>query len=119
MKWLRALKQDTQNPELFYCIGLYTYLVKGDTAKAKSCLEKALVYKPNFAEAFYLLCVITWNQGHCTKVVSLIDDFESKYDRTLPFTYLFKGVSDFQLTNYVPAIENFHNVAKFNELHIN
>lgn len=98
---------------------MYTYLIKGDSTKAKSCVEKALAYRPNFPEAFYLLCVITWNQGHALKVVSLIEDFESKHDRTLPFTYLFKGVSDFQLHNYVSAIESFHNVAKFHELHTN
>lgn len=76
MKWLRALKLDTQNAELFYCIGVYTYLVKGDTVKAKSCAEKALVLKPNLVEALYLLCVITWNMGYQSKVVELVSDFE-------------------------------------------
>lgn len=116
MKWLRALKLDTQNAELFYSIGVFTYLVKADPIKAKSCAEKALLLKPNFAEALYLLCVISWNMGQHSKVVELVNDFESKYDRTMAFTYFIKGMADYQTKNYVPAIENFQNVAKFNEL---
>jgi len=58
MRWLQALKLDPQNPDLFYCIALHTYFVKGDSKKAAACLEKALAYRPNFKQAAYLQCVI-------------------------------------------------------------
>ena len=32
-QWLLALKGDSSNPELFYCIGLYYYMHKGDLKK--------------------------------------------------------------------------------------
>lgn len=57
-KWLQALKLDPSNPELFYCIGLYNYLHKGDLKKGQSCIEKAITLNPNLIEAQYLLCVI-------------------------------------------------------------
>lgn len=106
LKWLQALKMAPQTADLFYCIGLHTMFVKKDVKKAQSCFEKALMYKPSFSEAFYALCVILCQNGQIAKAVQLITDFERDHDRTLPFTYLLKGLYDFETKNYVQAIEN-------------
>lgn len=35
------------------------------------------------------------------QVLRAAEQFEQKYNRTLPFTYIFKGLSEYQLKNYV------------------
>ena len=114
VRWLQALKLDQSNPQLFYCIGLHTYLFKGDQDKALKCFEKALVCDPSFTEAFYLLCVILTNKGQIP--VERISEFQKNYNRTLPFTYFLKGINCYETESYVQAIENFQNTAKFQEL---
>ena len=39
--------------------------------------------------------------------IGLIEQFEKDHNRTLPFTYFFKGINEFEKQNYVQAIENF------------
>ena len=113
LKWLQALKLDSTNANLFYCIAVFTFLRKGDATKALQCLEKALSYKPNFGEAFFMQCFILTSQGHHQKTATLIQSFESSQNRNLPFTYFFKGLREFMVKNYVQAIEEFQNADKF------
>ena len=63
-KWLQALKLQKENPEIFYCLGLYYYLHQGDLKKGQNCIEKAILLKPNFFEAQYMLCVILINNNN-------------------------------------------------------
>ena len=47
-----------------------------------------------------------YNQQYL-KALQIIEDIEEKHNRTLPFTYLFKGVYEFEVGNYVVAVEHF------------
>jgi tetratricopeptide (TPR) repeat protein len=93
-KWLQALKLQKENPEIFYCLGLYYYLHQGDLKKGQNCIEKAIILKPNFFEAQYMLCVILINNNNFSKALEIIEEIE-KINRNLPFTYLFKGIHEF------------------------
>lgn len=59
-KWLLALKRDQTNAETFYCLALYYLCREKNFAKAQKCLDKALLLRPDFEEAFLfsycLLC---------------------------------------------------------------
>ena len=42
-KWLQALKQQKEKPEISYCLGLYYYLHQGDLKKGQNCIEKDII----------------------------------------------------------------------------
>lgn len=46
-------------------------------------------------------------------------EFEQNHNRMLPFTYLFKGVNEYEQGNYVQSIEHFQNATQFYNLHQN
>lgn len=75
--------------------------------------------QPNFPEALFLLCVILITSGQQQKAISLIVEFEASHNRMLPFTYLFKGVSEYEIGNFVQAIEHFQNANQFYKLQQN
>ena len=78
---------------------------KDDLQKGKTCVEKAIALKPNFVDAQYLLSVILMTSGHTQKAIEVVREIEANHNTMLPFTYLFKGVNEFRLSNYVLAVE--------------
>jgi tetratricopeptide (TPR) repeat protein len=111
-KWLQALKIQSTNHEIFYCLGLFYYLHQGDLKKGQNCIEKAIQIKPNFFDAQYMLCTILISNNNFAKALQIIDEIE-QINKNLPFTYLFRGIDEYQKGNYEIAIEHFQNSTKF------
>jgi len=98
------LKQDPKSAILFYCIALVNFIHKNDVKKAQTCVEKAITLKPDFPEAEELYCLILMSSGHRLKAIAFIDKMQNK---NLAFSYLFKGYHEYELGNYVVAVEHF------------
>ena len=66
-KWLLALKRDQTNAETFYCLAIYYLCREQNLAKAQKCLDKALLLRPDFEEAFLLnYCLLNQEGKHDT-----------------------------------------------------
>lgn len=52
------------------------------------------------------------DSGNFPKALEIIEKLE-QFNRNLPFTYLFKGIHEFDQGNYEIAIEHFQNATKF------
>ena len=51
--------------------------------------------------------------GHTQKAIEVVKDIEDNNNTQLPFIYLFKGINEFRLSNFVLAVEQFQNATKF------
>jgi len=72
-KWLLALKKDQTNAETFYSLALYYFLIENNPVKAQKILEKALLLKKNFEQAFLLQFHLLVSDGNIAKALELLD----------------------------------------------
>lgn len=71
-KWLLALKRDQTNPDTFYCLALYYLCREKQYAKAQKCLDKALLLRPDFEEAFLLNYCLLCRENQEAKALELV-----------------------------------------------
>lgn len=104
---------------MFYSLGMYYCLCADDNAKALKCLDRALLLRPDFEQAFLLKYTLLCQDGQLGKGMEAISLIQ-KANRNLPSTYYLRGI---QILNsggkvltendYFEAIDNLQNADKF------
>ena len=107
------MKQDQTNPEIFYCLALYYLSREKNLPKAQKILDKALLLRPDFEEAFLLnYCLLCCQDGKAEVAAALVTKMQS-VNRNLASTYYLNGLSQMQDGNYIQAIDDLQNATRF------
>lgn len=91
-QWLLALKRDQTNADIFYSLALYYLLKENNLVKAQKCLDKALLLKPNFEEAFILNFYILQREGKSKESIELVKKMQ-EINKNLASTYFLQAIS--------------------------
>ena len=111
-KWLLALKRDQTNPDIFYSLGVYYYFRESNSAKALKCLDKALLLKPDFEQAFLLKYTLLCADDQADAGMEAISKIQAA-NRNLSSTYYLRGVHMLNQGNYIQAIDDLQNATRF------
>ena len=99
-KWLLALKRDQTNADTFYCLALYYLCREKNLAKAQKCLDKALLLRPDFEEAFLFNYCLLNKEGKADEAFALVGKMQS-VNRNVASTYYLGGLAQLREGNYI------------------
>lgn len=107
--WLEALKCDQTTPETFYQLAVWYRFKLDDVEKAKKCIGKALMLKPDFEPAFLLMAELLTSSRD---VLDMLNRVLSVNPHMATAFYL-KGLVLKNQGDFTQAIENLQNATKF------